>query len=147
MKLKETLKEFREFAVRGNVLDLAVGVVIGGAFGKIVSSLVSDIILPPIGFLLGKFDFPNLFINLSGGSYDTLAKAKAAGVATINYGLFINTIIEFFIVAFCIFFVVKQVNHFRESTPPPPPKTKECPRCFSNIPTRATKCPNCTADI
>jgi len=137
------LKEFRNFAARGNVVDLAVGVIIGAAFGKIVTSLVSDIVMPPIGLVLGHVDFSNLFVNLSGAHYDSLAAAKAAGAPTINYGVFINNIIDFTIVAFVIFLMVRQVNRFvvRETT------TKDCPCCCSSIPLKAVKCPHCTADI
>jgi large conductance mechanosensitive channel len=136
-------KEFRDFAARGNVIDLAVGVVIGAAFGKIVTSLVTDVIMPPIGLMLGKVDFSNLFITLSDTHYETLAAAKAAGAPTINYGLFINTVIDFLIVAFVIFLVVKQMNRFMQK----PVTTRECPRCVSSISIKATKCPHCTADV
>lgn len=138
------LKEFRDFAARGNVVDLAVGVIIGAAFGKIVSSLVSDIIMPPIGFLLGKIDFSNLFVALSETQYPTLAAAKAAGAPTINYGLFINTVIDFLIVAFVIFIVVQQMNRFMKK---PELTKRDCPRCFSSIPVKASKCLACTSDI
>jgi large conductance mechanosensitive channel len=140
--------EFREFAMRGNVLDMAIGIIIGTAFGKIVSSLVSDIIMPPIGLLLGNVDFSELFITLSGGSYPTLAAAKEAGAVTINYGLFINTIIDFLIVAFVIFLLIRQVNKAR--APPaaaPAPATKDCPFCLSSIPTKAIRCPHCTSQL
>jgi large conductance mechanosensitive channel len=126
-------KEFKEFVARGNVVDLAVGIVIGAAFGKIVTSFVSDILMPPIGVLFGKVDFTNLFIDLSDVHHPTLAAAKAAGAATINYGLFINTIIDFVIVAFAIFLVVKFVNRMRREPAPPAPATKECSYCFTNI--------------
>lgn len=138
------LKEFKEFALKGNVIDLAVGVVIGAAFGKIVTSMVNDIIMPSIGLLLGKVDFSNLFINLGDKDYATLAEAKEAGAATINYGLFINSIIDFLIVAFAIFFVVKQMNRFRKKEVPKK-TTKECPHCVSSIPLKATRCPACTS--
>jgi len=138
------IKEFRDFVARGNVVDLAVGVIIGAAFGKIVTSLVSDVLMPPIGLLLGKVDFSNLFIALSDTHYETLAAAKAAGAPTINYGLFLNTVIDFTIVAFVIFIVVKQTNRFIKKASP---STRECPRCTSNIPLKATKCPLCTVDI
>lgn len=139
------LKDFRDFIARGNVVDLAVGVIIGAAFGKIVSSLVADVLMPPIGLLMGKVDFSNLFIALSETHYETLAAAKAAGVPTINYGLFINSLVDFLIVAFVIFIVVKQTSRFmkKEVTP----TTRECPRCVSAISLKATKCPHCTADI
>lgn len=139
-------KEFKEFAVKGNAVDLAVGVVIGGAFGKIVSSLVNDIIMPLVGRLLGKVDFSNFFINLSGGSYKTLADAKAAGAATINYGLFINNIIDFLIIAFSIFIVIKQINRFtKKKEEPAPAKTKKCKYCCTEIAIEATRCPHCTS--
>jgi len=139
------LKEFKEFAMRGNVVDLAVGVIIGAAFGQIITSLVKDILMPPIGRLLGKVDFSDLFVNISGTSYPTLAAAKAAGAATINYGVFLNTVIDFVIVAFAVFLVVRQVN--RWSKPATAPATKDCPYCFSAIPVPATRCPNCTSEI
>jgi len=144
------LKEFKEFALKGNVVDLAVGVVIGAAFGKIVTSLVNDIITPLIGLLLGKVDFSNLFINLSGGDYHTLAEAKKAGAATLNYGLFLNTVIDFAIIAFAIFLVVRQMNRFRkkkEVAEEAAPTTKECPYCLSGIPLKATRCPSCTSHL
>jgi large conductance mechanosensitive channel len=144
------LKEFREFAMRGNVLDLAIGVIIGAAFGKIVASLVEDILMPPLGLVLGNVDFSNLFINLSGTTYTSLADAKKAGAATLNYGLFLNTIINFLIVAFAIFLLVKQVNRLQrqpEPAPAGPPTTKECPYCLSTIPVKATRCPQCTSQV
>lgn len=141
------LKEFKEFALKGNVVDLAVGVVIGGAFGKIVTSLVNDIIMPLIGLLLGKVDFSNLFINLSGTHYATLADAKAKGAATLNYGLFLNAVIDFLIIAFSIFIVIKQLNRFKrkQEVASAPVTTKECPHCITTIPAKATRCPNCTS--
>jgi len=138
------LKEFKQFALRGNVLDMAIGIIIGAAFGKIVSSLVNDVLMPPLGLLLGKVDFSNLFVNLSGTTYDTLAGAKAAGAATINYGLFFNTVIDFIIVAFVIFLVVRQVNRFQRK---PDPSTKVCPFCASKISLKATRCPHCTSEL
>ncbi|WNC16374.1 large conductance mechanosensitive channel protein MscL [Brevibacillus brevis] len=140
-------KEFKEFALKGNVMDLAVGVVIGGAFGKIVTSLVNDIITPVIGLLLGKVDFSNLFINLSGVHYETLAAAKEKGAATLNYGLFLNSVIDFLIIAFSIFIVIKQLNRFKrkQEVVAAPVTTKECPHCISAIPLKATRCPNCTS--
>jgi large conductance mechanosensitive channel len=141
------LKEFKEFAMKGNVIDLAVGVILGLAFGRIVTSLVNDIIMPPIGLLLGNVDFSNLFLNLSGTPYDSLAAAKAAGAATINYGFFINTVIEFLIVAFAVFLIVRQVNRLRPRQTVTPLTTKECPYCFSSIPERATKCSHCASDV
>jgi large conductance mechanosensitive channel len=140
-------KEFKEFVARGNVIDLAVGVVLGGAFGKIVSSLVNDIIMPPIGMVLGSVDFADLFINLSGGTYPSLAAAQEAGAVTINYGAFLNTIIEFLIVAFALFFLISQVNRLQRPTPEPAPATKQCPYCFTQIPVQATRCPNCTSQL
>ena len=143
------LKEFKEFIMRGNVLDMAIGIVIGGAFGKIITSLVNDILMPPIGVLLGGVDFANLFISLSGKPYASLADAKAAGAATINYGLFLNTIIDFVIVAFVIFLLIRAVNRLRrqQEAPPAAPTTKECPYCLSTIPIKATRCANCTSQL
>ena len=142
------LKQFRDFAMRGNVVDLAVGIIIGAAFGKIVTSFVNDILMPPIGILLGKVDFSNLFIDLSGKSYNSLAEAKAAGAATINYGVFVNNIIDFMIVAFAVFLVIKQVNRFTKAPETAAaPTTKECPHCMSAIPIKATRCPQCTSAI
>jgi large conductance mechanosensitive channel len=142
------LKEFKEFVMRGNVLDLAVAVMIGAAFGRIVTSLVSDILMPPIGIVLGKVDFSNLFIDLSGARHDSVAAAKAAGAATINYGIFLNTILDFLIVAFVIFLVVRQANRLRRpAAVPPPPATKDCTYCYTNIPLKATRCPNCTSQL
>jgi large conductance mechanosensitive channel len=145
----EMLKEFKEFAMRGNVLDLAVGLVIGAAFGKIVSSFVADILMPPIGLLLGKVDFSNLFISLSGGSYESLAKAKAAGAPTVNYGIFLNTILDFVIVAFAVFLLVRQVNRLKREPEKAPatPTTKTCTYCLSTIPLKASRCPNCTSQL
>lgn len=140
-------KEFKEFAIKGNVMDLAVGVIIGAAFGKIVTSLVSDVLMPPLGLLLGKVDFSNLFLSLSGTQYASLDEAKKAGAATLNYGLFLNTVIEFLLVAFAVFLLVKQVNRLRREPPPPPPATKECPFCASSIPIKASRCPLCTSGL
>jgi large conductance mechanosensitive channel len=143
------LKEFKEFAMRGNVLDMAVGIIIGAAFGKIITSLVGDVLMPPIGLLLGKIDFSKLFINLSGQYYASLADAKAAGAATINYGTFINTVIDFVIVAFAIFLLIRQVNKLKRQPEPVPAvtTTKECPFCLSVIPIKATRCPHCTSEL
>jgi len=147
------LKEFKEFAMKGNVLDMAVGIIIGAAFGKIVTSLVSDLLTPPLGKLMGNVDFSNLFISLSSEHYSTLEAAKAAGAATINYGMFINTIIDFIIVAFAVFMLVKQVNRFRKvpataaTVEPTEPTEKECPFCVSMIPIKATRCPHCTSQL
>jgi large conductance mechanosensitive channel len=142
-------KEFKEFALRGNVIDLAIGVIIGAAFGKIVTSFVNDILMPPIGLLLGNVDFSNLFINLSGQPYGSLEEAQAAGAATINYGLFINTVLDFIIVAFVIFLLVRQVNRMRREreAPPAEPTTRECPYCLSTVPLKATRCPHCTSEL
>ncbi len=141
------LQEFREFAVKGNVIDMAVGIIIGGAFGKIVTSFVNDVIMPPIGMLMGKMDFSALFLNLSGTPYDTLKAAKDAGAATLNYGLFMNSVIDFTIVAFAIFLVIKQINRLKKAEPPKAPTTKDCPKCCSAIPIKATRCPNCTSEL
>ncbi|MGH7014005.1 MAG: large-conductance mechanosensitive channel protein MscL [Stellaceae bacterium] len=143
------LKEFRDFAMRGNVIDLAVGFIMGAAFGKIVTSLVNDILMPPIGLLLGKVDFSGLFVNLTSQHFDTIAQAKAAGAATLNYGVFINTLINFIIVAFAVFLLVRQVNRMTAKFAPPPtaPATKECPYCISTIALKATRCPHCTATL
>ena len=140
-------KAFKAFAMSGSVIDLAVGIIIGAAFGKIVSSLVNDIIMPPIGLLLGRVDFSNLFINLSGQSYATLAEAKRAGAATLNYGLFLNTVIEFLIVGFAIFLVVRQVNALRRPAPAAAPATRECPHCAMAIAVKARRCPYCTSEL
>jgi large conductance mechanosensitive channel len=140
-------KEFKEFVMRGNVLDLAVGIIIGAAFGKIVSSLVADIIMPPIGLLLGKVDFANLFIDLSGGNHPTVAAAKAAGAATINYGIFLNTVVDFVLVAFVIFMIVKQANKLKRQPAPAAPNTKDCPFCATAIPIAAKRCPHCTSQL
>jgi large conductance mechanosensitive channel len=140
------LKEFREFASRGNVIDLAVGVIIGAAFGKIVTSLVNDIVMPPIGMALGRVDFRNFFVALNGQSYASLAEAQKAGAPTINYGLFVNTVFEFLIVAFVIFLLVRQINRLKTPAPAAP-LMKECPRCISKIPAAATRCPQCTSEL
>jgi len=141
------IKEFKAFVMRGNVMDLAVGVIIGAAFGKIVGSLVNDVLMPVIGLLLGGFDFSNLFVSLGQGAFATIADAKKAGVATLNYGVFLNTVIEFLIVAFAIFMVVKQVNRLQRPAPAAPPTTKDCPFCATAIPVAAKKCPNCTTTL
>lgn len=141
------LKEFKEFAMRGNVVDMAVGIIIGAAFGQIVSSFVNDIVMPPIGLLLGGVDFTDIFINLSGGEYASLAEAQAAGAATVNVGLFVNTVLDFVIVAFAIFIVIKQMNRLKRKEEAPPPSTKDCPHCITAIPIKATRCPNCTSQI
>ncbi len=143
------LKEFKEFAMKGNVLDMAIGIIIGAAFGKIISSLVGDVIMPPIGLLLGKIDFSTLFINLSGQPYASLAQAKAASAATINYGAFINTVIDFIIVAFVIFLLIRQVNKLKRQpeSVPAVPMTKECPYCLSAVPIKAIRCQYCTSEL
>jgi len=141
------LKEFKEFAMRGNVLDMAIGVIIGGAFGKIVTSLVSDVLMPPIGMLMGKVDFSSLFLNLSGTPQPSLTVAKAAGVPTVNYGVFLQTVFDFIIIAFVIFLLVKQINRLKKPEPAAAPITKDCPYCFSTIPIKATKCAHCTSTV
>jgi len=148
------LKEFKEFAMRGNVVDMAVGIIIGAAFGTIVKSLVADVIMPPIGLLLGNVDFANLFIILKQGAevagpYAALAEAQAAGAVTLNYGTFINTIIAFIIVAFAVFMIIRNINKLKrkEEEPPAEPTTKECPHCFSTIPIKAMRCPMCTSEL
>src|SRR5262245_11394181 len=139
------LKEFKAFVMRGNVLDIAVAVVIGAAFGKIVTSFTNDVLMPPIGLVLGKMDFSNLFIDLSGQHHATLAEAKAAGAATINYGAFLNTVIDFPIVAFIIFLIIKQVNRLKGPVPVEEPKTRECPECLTPVPALAHRCSACTS--
>ncbi len=146
------LKEFKAFAMRGNVLDLAVGIIIGGAFGTIVKSLVEDVIMPPIGLALGNVDFTNLFVVLkegakAAGPYETLTAAKAAGAVTINYGVFINAIIAFLIVAFAVFLIVRAANRLQPVEATAAPTTKDCPYCRTPIPLAATRCPNCTSDL
>ncbi|UCD65238.1 MAG: large conductance mechanosensitive channel protein MscL [Candidatus Zixiibacteriota bacterium] len=148
------IKEFKEFAVKGNAFDMAVGIIIGAAFGTIVKSLVADVIMPPIGLLLGDVDFANLFIVLKAGAeaagpYASLADAQAAGAVTLNYGTFINTIISFLIVAFAVFMLVKNMNRFKrqQEAPPAEPTTRDCPRCFTAISIKATRCPNCTTEL
>ena len=140
-------KEFKEFAVKGNVMDMAVGIIVGAAFGKIVGSLVSDLLMPPFGLLLGKVDFSNLFVNLSGTAYPSVAAAKAAGAPTLNYGMFLNTVLEFVIIAFAVFLVVKQLNRLRREPAPAEPTTKDCPHCLTAIPIKATRCAACTSTL
>lgn len=142
-------KEFKEFAMRGNVVDMAVGIIIGAAFGKIVTSFVNDVLMPPIGLLLGKMNFANLFIDLSGSGFATIEEAQKAGAATINYGLFLNTVFDFVIVAFAVFLLIRQINRLRREPEPAPaaPTTKECPFCLSTIPLNAVRCANCTSDL
>ncbi|MGA8143144.1 MAG: large-conductance mechanosensitive channel protein MscL [Candidatus Acidiferrales bacterium] len=141
------LKEFKQFAMRGNVLDMAVGIIIGAAFGKIITSLVGDVLMPPLGLVLGKVDFSNLFLNISGKSYESLAAAKAAGAPTINYGLFLNNIIDFVIVAFAIFLLIRMVNRWNKPAPAAAPTTKDCSYCATAIPLAAKRCPNCTSEL
>jgi len=148
------LKEFKEFAMRGNVVDMAVGIIIGAAFGTIVNSVVADIIMPPIGLLLGNIDFSNLFVVLkqgtkAAGPYESLATAKAAGAVSINYGFFINTVISFLIVAFAVFLLIRGINQLKrqEAAPPPVPTTKDCPYCLSTVPIKATRCGHCTSEL
>jgi large conductance mechanosensitive channel len=148
------LKEFKEFALKGNVVDMAVGIIIGSAFGTIVTSLVSQVLMPPIGLLLGGVDFSNLYILLKDGAsaagpYAALADAKAAGAVTMNYGVFLNAVISFLIMAFAVFLLVKAINSLRreEKQPPSAPSTKDCPYCFSSVPIKATRCPKCTSDL
>lgn len=145
------MKEFKEFIMRGNVVDMAVGIIIGAAFVTIVKSLVDDIIMPPIGFLLGNIDFTNFFVVLKegkvAGDYATLAAAKEAGAVTINYGFFINTVISFLVVAFCVYILVKNVNRLKREPVPVEDNAKECPYCLSMIPVKATRCPHCTSEL
>jgi large conductance mechanosensitive channel len=143
------INEFKQFIMRGNVLDMAVGIIIGGAFGKIVASMVSDVLMPVIGLILGKINFANLFFDLSGTKPVSVEAAKAAGAATLNYGLFTQSIVDFLIIAFVIFLLVKQVNRLmpKKEEAPAPPATKDCPRCLSAIPIKATRCAHCTSDV
>lgn len=143
------LKEFKEFAMRGNVLDMAVGIIIGAAFGKIVTSFVEDVLMPPLGRMIGHVDFSNLFLNLKEGQhFDTLAAAKAAGAATVNYGVFINTVINFLIVAFAVFLLVRAVNRWTtKPAAPAAPTTKDCPQCAMSIPIQAKRCGHCTSQL
>ncbi len=141
------LKEFKTFIMRGNAFDLAVGIIIGGVFGKIITSLVNDVLMPPIGMILGKVDFTNLFVSLDGNAYGSLAAAKEAGAATLNYGLFINQIVDFLITAFVVFLLVRQVNRLKPKPVEAPVTTKECPFCYSAIPLKASRCPSCTSQL
>ena len=143
------LKEFKDFAMRGNVFDMAIGIIIGAAFGAIVTSFVDDLLMPPIGMLLGGVDFTNLFISLDGQQYASLAEAQLVGAATINYGLFLSTVIDFLIVAFFIFLLVRQINRLKAEPEEAPaePTTKDCPYCATEIPIQATRCPYCTSEI
>ena len=141
------LNEFKEFIKRGSVVDLAVGIIVGAAFGKIVTSLVNDILMPPIGLFLGKVDFSNLFVNLSGQPHPTVAAAKAAGAATINYGVFIQAVVDFLIVAFVIFLLVRQINRLQRPAAPSAPTARPCPFCLSAIALKAIRCPHCTSEV
>ncbi len=141
------ISEFKEFAAKGNVIDLAVGFILGAAFGKIVTSLVNDVIMPPIGMLTGGVNFTDLFVALNGQSYESLEAAKAAGAPVVAYGSFINTIIEFLIIALALFFIIKAINRLKRQEPPAPPNTKDCPYCKESIPKGAVRCPHCTSDI
>jgi large conductance mechanosensitive channel len=141
------LKEFKDFIARGNVIDLAVAVILGAAFGPIVTSLVNDIVMPPIGYVLGRIDFKDLYLSPSGEAFPSLAAAKAAGAPVIAYGNFLNTIVNFLIIAFVIFLLVKQVNRFKEPAPVAAPATKDCPYCLSAMPLKATRCPHCTSEL
>jgi len=144
------LKEFKEFAMKGNMVDMAIGIIIGAAFGKIVSSLVSDILMPPIGKMTGGVDFSNLFVSLTGGTYPSVAAAKAAGAVTVNYGIFLNTLIDFVIIAFVLFMIIKGMNSMKKkeaAAAPAPPTTKDCPHCCTAIPLNAKRCPACTSPL
>lgn len=142
-------KQFKEFAMRGNVLDMAVGIIIGAAFGKIVSSFVTDVLMPPLGLLVGGLDFSNLFFTLKGESLATLAEAQKAGAVTLNYGLFVNTVVDFLIVAFAIFLLIRQVNALqpKPAAVPAAPETKQCPYCLSTVPAKASRCAHCTSEL
>jgi len=143
------LKEFKEFAMKGNVLDMAIGIIIGAAFGRIITSFVADVLMPPLGLLIGGVDFANKFLTLKGGTFDTLDAAKKAGAVTMNYGVFLNTVLDFLIVAFAIFILVKQVNRLKRQpeAAPAPPSTKDCPYCLSAIPVKASRCAHCTSEL
>ena len=149
--IQEQMKKFRDFAMKGNVIDMAVGIVIGAAFGKIATSLVNDVIMPPIGMLLGKVDFNNLYVSLNGKVYESLDAAKKAGAATINYGTFINNVLDFLIVALAMFIIVQwyetMVERIEGPKPVAAPTTKDCPYCLSSIPIAATRCPHCTSQL
>jgi large conductance mechanosensitive channel len=151
MEGKSMWKEFKKFITGGNIFDMAIGIIVGMAFNPIVNSLVKDVIMPPIGMLLGKVDFTNIFIPLNGKIYESLAQAQAEGAPTINLGVFINTVINFLIIAFVVFIMIRQINKFKSKEEPKPaipvPEVKECPYCFSKIPVKATRCPNCTSNL
>jgi large conductance mechanosensitive channel len=143
-------KEFKDFAMKGNVMDMAIGIIIGAAFGKIVSSFVADVLMPPLGLLMGGADFTNKFLTLSGGTFETLDAAKKGGAVTMNYGIFVNTVIDFVIIAFAIFIMVKWINTLKRqpaAAPPPPPNSKDCPYCLSTIPIKASRCAHCTSEL
>jgi large conductance mechanosensitive channel len=145
--MKKVFSEFKDFIMKGNVLDMAIGIIIGIAFGKIVTSLVNDVLMPPLGLILGKVDFTNLFVNLSGTPANSLDAARASGLPTINYGIFLNTVLDFVIVAFIIFLIVRMVNKFQKQKQEALPETRECPFCISKIPVKAVKCPQCTSEL
>jgi large conductance mechanosensitive channel len=145
--MKRIMADFKEFIMRGNVLDMAIGIIVGVAFGKIVTSLVNDVIMPPIGLLLGKVNFKDLYINLSGTPFTSLDAAQAAGAPTINYGMFLNTVLDFVIVAFIIFLMIRMFNKFKRQPTPEEPTHKECPYCITRIPVKATRCPSCTSNL
>jgi large conductance mechanosensitive channel len=145
--MKRVIADFKEFILRGNVLDMAIGIIIGVAFGKIVTSLVNDVMMPPIGLLMGKVTFKDLYINLSGTPYTTLDAAQAAGAPTINYGMFLNTVLDFIIVAFIIFLLIRMFNKLKRQPAPAEPTHKECPYCITQIPVKATRCPSCTSNL
>lgn len=141
------VNEFREFAIRGNMVDMAVGIIVGAAFGRVVSSFVTDILMPPIGLIAGHSDFTNKFINISGHAYSTLAEAKAAGAATINYGVFLNAVSDFLLVALAVFLLIRQINRLKRQVAQAVVATKECPYCFTAITVKATRCPSCTSNL
>lgn len=145
--MKKILAEFKEFIMQGNVLDMAVGIIIGVAFGKIITSLVNDVLMPPIGLLLGHVNFKDLYLNLSGKTYPSLEVAASAGAPTINYGIFLNTVLDFLIVAFIIFMLIRMFNKLKRQPTLKEPMTKDCPYCFSKIPLKATRCPSCTSAL
>lgn len=140
-------KEFKEFALKGSLIDMTVGIILGAATSTLVKSLINDVIMPPIGMLLGKVDFSNLFINLSRTHYASLTEAKAAGAPTINYGVFLNEVLNFLVVSFVLFLIIRQINRFRRKKEATAPATKECPYCLSQIPSKATRCPHCTSQL
>lgn len=141
------LKEFKEFALRGSVLDMAIGIILGVAFGKIITSFVEDILMPPLGLLIGKVDFSNLFFSLTGRHFDSVAAAKAAGAPTLNYGMFVNNVLNFLLIAFAIFLLIRQVNRFKRQAPAAAPSMRECPYCCASIPLKASRCSSCTSEV